>query len=144
MRLASGNVALTVASWAPIAESCPEGPTRLDREIRVGVPARRADGSGRRTAGRWVAPPAVAAVRFSGLRVVGRDSLERDSGRPREFLGALTTPRGPIGREQAGPPAGHPDGALGGCPSQARAILTGRPRIGHRPRRNPPSSSSRN
>ena len=37
------------------------------------------------------------------------------------------TPRGPIGREQAGSPAGHPDGALGGCPSQARAILTGRP-----------------
>ena len=29
------------------------------------------------------------------------------------------TPRGPIGREQAGPPASHPDGALGGCPSQS-------------------------
>ncbi|HEY5987931.1 MAG TPA: rhomboid-like protein [Streptosporangiaceae bacterium] len=28
------------------------------------------------------------------------------------------TPRGPIGREQAGPPAGQPDGALGGCPIQ--------------------------
>src|SRR5215211_8491518 len=92
MRLASGNAALTATSWGPIVKSCPEGPTRLDREIRVGVPARRADGSGRRTAGRWVAPPAVAAVRFSGLRVVGRDSLERDSGRPREFLGALMTP----------------------------------------------------
>jgi hypothetical protein len=26
------------------------------------------------------------------------------------------TPRSPIGREQAGPPAGHPDGVLGGCP----------------------------
>jgi hypothetical protein len=26
------------------------------------------------------------------------------------------TPRGPIGREQAGSPASHPDGALGGCP----------------------------
>src|SRR5215216_6034993 len=119
MRLASGNAALTATSWGPSVESCPEGPTRLDREIWVGVPARRADGSGRRTAGRWVAPPAVAAVRFSGLRVVGRDSLERDSGRPWEFLGALTTPRGPIGREQAGSPAGHPDGALGGCPSQS-------------------------
>src|SRR5215217_6723283 len=116
MRLASGNAALTATSWGPIVKSCPEGPTRLDREIRVGVPARRADGSGRRTAGRWVAPPTVAAVRFSGLRVVGRDSLERDSGRPWEFLGALMTPRSPIGREQAGPPAGHPDGALGGCP----------------------------
>jgi hypothetical protein len=67
----------------------------LDREIRVGVPARRTDGSGRRTAGRWVAPPAVAAVRSSGLRVVGRDSLERDSGRSWEFLGALMTPRSP-------------------------------------------------
>jgi hypothetical protein len=127
MRLASGNVALTATSWGPNVESCPEGPTRLDREIRVGVPARRADGSGRRTAGRWVAPPAVAAVRFSGLRVVGRDSLERDSGRPREFLGALMTPRGPIGREQAGSPASHPDGVLGGRPSQVRAILTGHP-----------------
>jgi hypothetical protein len=28
-------------------------------------------------------------------------------------------PQGPIGREQAGSPAGHPDGALGGCPSQS-------------------------
>ena len=37
------------------------------------------------------------------------------------------TPRGPIGREQAGSLAGHPDGALGGCPSQVRASLTGRP-----------------
>jgi hypothetical protein len=118
-RLTSRTVSLTATSWAPSVESCPEGPTRLDREIRVGVPARGADGSGRRTAGRWVAPPAVAAVRFSGLRVVGRDSLERDSGRPWEFLGALMTPRGPIGREQAGSPAGHPDGALGGCPSQS-------------------------
>jgi hypothetical protein len=103
-RLASGNLALMATSYAPTVEGCPEGPTRLDREIRVGVPARRTDGSGRRTAGRWVAPPAVAAVRFSGLRVVGRDSLERDSGRPREFLGALMTPRGPsAGSRQARP-----------------------------------------
>jgi hypothetical protein len=29
------------------------------------------------------------------------------------------TPRGPIGREQAGSPAGHSDGALGGCPSHS-------------------------
>src|SRR4029450_1433513 len=65
MRLASRTVALTATSWAPSVESSPEGPTRLDREIRVGVPARRADGSGRRTAGRWVAPPAVAAERFT-------------------------------------------------------------------------------
>jgi hypothetical protein len=100
----------------------------LDREIWVGVPARRADGSGRRTAGRWVAPPAVAAVRFKRPSGRGTRPLERDSGRPWEFLGALMTPRGPIGREQAGPPAGRPDGALGGCRSQVRAILTGRPR----------------
>jgi hypothetical protein len=32
MRLASGNLALTATSWAPNVESCPEGPTRLDRE----------------------------------------------------------------------------------------------------------------
>jgi hypothetical protein len=32
MRLASGNVALTATSWAPNIKSCPEGPTRLDRE----------------------------------------------------------------------------------------------------------------
>src|SRR5215218_9261828 len=113
MRLASGNAALTATSWGPIVKSCPEGPTRLDREIRVGVPAGRADGSGRRTAGRWVAQPAVAAVSSSGLRVVGRDSLERGSGRPREFLGALMTPRGPIGREQAGSPAVNRTGFLG-------------------------------
>jgi hypothetical protein len=33
------------------------------------------------------------------------------------------TPRGPIGREQAGSPASHPDGALGGCPCRS----SGRP-----------------
>src|SRR5215207_7497242 len=128
MRLASGNVALTVASWAPIAESCPEGPTRLDREIRVGVPARRADGSGRRTAGRWVAPPAVAAVRFkrpSGRRTrLWRARLGKAVGVPR----CADDPRGPIGREEAGSPVGHPDGVPGGRRSQVRAILTGRPR----------------
>jgi hypothetical protein len=32
MRLASRTVALTATSWAPSVESCPEGPTRLDRE----------------------------------------------------------------------------------------------------------------
>jgi hypothetical protein len=130
MRLASGNVALTTASWAPNVESCPEGPTRLDREIRVGVPARRADGSGRRTAGRWVAPPAVAAVRFkrpSGRRTrLSRARLGKAARVPR----GADDPQGPIGREQAGSPAGQPDGVLGGCPSQVRAILTGRPYSG--------------
>ena len=58
---------------------------------------------------------------------MGRDSLERDSGRPWEFLGALMTPRGPIGREQAGSPAGHSDGALGGCPSHSSGHPHGRP-----------------
>src|SRR4029453_736706 len=135
MRLASRTVALTATSWAPSVESCPEGPTRLDREIRVGVPARRADGSGRRTAGRWVAPPAVAAVRFSGLGVVGRDSLERDSGRPREFLGALMTPRGPIAGT-GGFARRQPDGFLG-------VVLTGAlARIGHLPRAIPVPAAS--
>jgi hypothetical protein len=103
----------------------------LDREIRVGAPARRADGSGRRTAGRWVAPPAVAAVRFkrpSGRRTrLSRARLGTAARVPR----GTDDPQGPIGREQAGSPAGHPDGALGGRPSQVpqvRAILTGRRR----------------
>jgi hypothetical protein len=99
----------------------------LDREIRVGVPARRTDGSGRRTAGRWVAPPAVAAVRSSGLRVVGRDSLERDSGRSWEFLGALMTPRGPsAGSRRVRPPATR-TGLLGVVLLRVQAVLTGRP-----------------
>src|ERR687892_2511012 len=71
------------------------------------------------------------------------NSLERDSGRPWEFLGALMTPRGPIGREQAGSPAGHPDGALGGCPSQVRAILTGRPRQDRPPTKVVPAQQHR-
>jgi hypothetical protein len=119
----------------------------LDREIWVGVPARRADGFGRRTAGRWVAPPAVAAVRFSGLRVVGRDSLERDSGRSWEFLGALMTPRGPsAGSRRVRPPATR-TGLLGvvllsfGRPGGPRrhAVWT---RVRHRPvlrRHRPPA-----
>jgi hypothetical protein len=82
-------------------------------------PARRTDGSGRRTAGRWVAPPAVAAVRFkrpSGRRTrLSRARLGKATGVPR----GADDPQGPIGREQAGSPAGHPDGVLGGCPSQS-------------------------
>src|SRR5215216_7605084 len=143
MRLASGNAALTATSWGPIVKSCPEGPTRLDREIRVGVPARRADGSGRRTAGRWVAPPAVAAVRFSGLRVVGRELSRARLGKAVGVPRGADDPRGPIGREQAGSPARHPDGALGGCPSQGQAILTGRPRQDWRSSRAGPPSSIR-
>jgi len=109
MRLASGNVALTTASWAPSVESCPEGPTRLDREIRVGVPARRADGSGRRTAGRWVAPPAVAAVRFkrpSGRRTrLSRARLGKAARVPR----GADDPQGPH-RPGAGGFARRPPG----------------------------------
>src|SRR5215216_6644571 len=109
MRLASGNAALTATSWGPIVKSCPEGPTRLDREIRVGVPARRADGSGRRTAGRWVAPPAVAAVRFkrpSGRRTrLSRARLGKATGVPR----GADDPQGP-NRPGAGGFARRPPG----------------------------------
>jgi len=142
MRLASGNGALTATSWGPSVESCPEGPTRLDREIRVGVPARRADGSGRRTAGRWVAPSAVAAVRFKrpsgrGTRL-SRARLGKATGVPR----GADDPQGPIGREQAGSPVRHPDGALGGCPSQSSGHPHRAPaRIGHLPRWDPPAAS---
>src|SRR5215207_478382 len=145
MRLASGNVALTVASWAPIAESCPEGPTRLDREIRVGVPARRADGSGRRTAGRWVAPPAVAAVRFKrpsgrGTRL-SRARLGKAVGVPR----GADDPQGP-NRPGAGGFARRPlgRGSWGLSFSEFGPSSPGaRARIGHLPRRNPPSSTRR-
>src|SRR5829696_1438020 len=109
MRLASGNAALTATSWGPNVESCPEGPTRLDREIRVGAPARRADGSGRRTAGRWVAPPAVATVRFmrpSGRRTrLSRARLGKAVGVPR----GADDPQGP-NRPGAGGFARRPPG----------------------------------
>jgi hypothetical protein len=81
----------------------------LDREIRVGVPARRADGSGRRTAGRWVAPPAVAAVRFkrpSGRRTrLSRARLGTAVGVPR----GADDPQGP-NRPGAGGFARRPPG----------------------------------
>src|SRR5215216_5095859 len=109
MRLASGNAALTATSWGPIVKSCPEGPTRLDREIRVGVPARRADGSGRRTAGRWVAPPAVAAVRFSGLRVVERERSRARLGKATGVPRGADDPQGP-NRPGAGGFARRPPG----------------------------------
>jgi hypothetical protein len=109
MRLASRNVALTVTSWTPSIRSCPEGPTRLDREIRVGVPARRTDGSGRRTAGRWVAQPAVTAVRFkrpSGRRTrLSRARLGKAAGVPR----GADDPQGP-NRPGAGGLARRPPG----------------------------------
>jgi hypothetical protein len=109
MRLASRNVALTVTSWTPSIRSCPEGPTRLDREIRVGVPARRTDGSGRRTAGRWVAQPAVTAVRFkrpSGRRTrLSRARLGKATGVPR----GADDPQGP-NRPGAGGFARRPPG----------------------------------
>jgi hypothetical protein len=109
MRLVSGNVALTATPWSPSVKSCPEGPTRLDREIRVGVPARRTDGSGRRTAGRWVAQPAVTAVRFkrpSGRRTrLSRARLGKAAGVPR----GADDPQGP-NRPGAGGFARRPPG----------------------------------
>jgi hypothetical protein len=117
----------------------------LDREIRVGVPARRADGSGRRTAGRWVAPPAVGTVRFtrpSGRRTrLSRARLGKAAGVPR----GADDPQGP-NRPGAGGSARRPLGrgswglsfsAFGPSSPGARA------RIGHRPRRDPPSSIRR-
>jgi hypothetical protein len=81
----------------------------LDREIRVGAPARRADGSGRRTAGRWVAPPAVATVRFkrpSGRRTrLSRARLGKATGVPR----GADDPQGP-NRPGAGGFARRPPG----------------------------------
>ena len=114
----------------------------MDREIRVGVPARRADGSGRRTAGRWVAPPAVAAVRFtrpSGRRTrLSRARLGKAVGVPR----GADDPQGP-NRPGAGGFARRPPGRgswglslLKFGPSSPGA----RARIGHLPRRDPPSS----
>jgi hypothetical protein len=103
---------------------------------------RRADGPGRRTAGRWVAPPAVAAVRFkrpTGRRTrLSRARLGKAVGVPR----ALMTLTGPIGREQAGSPAIK--GFLGVVllklgPSSRSAHA----RTGHQPRRHPPSSIRR-
>src|SRR5215207_5487230 len=144
MRLASGNVALTVASWAPIAESCPEGPTRLDREIRVGVPARRADGSGRRTAGRWVAPPAVATVRFtrpSGRRTrLSRARLGKAAGVPR----GADDPQGPNRPGAGGSARSSPGrGSWGLSFSEFRPSSPGaRARIGHLPRRDRPAASA--
>ena len=145
MRLASGNVALTATPWSPSVESCPEGPTRLDREIRVGVPARRADGSGRRTAGRWVAPPAVAAVRFkrpSGRRTrLSRARLGKATGVPR----GADDPQGP-NRPGAGGFARRPPGrgSWGLSFSEFGPSSPGaHARIGHPPRRDPPTSIRR-
>jgi hypothetical protein len=54
------------------------------------------------------------------------------------------TPRGPVGREQAGPPARHPDGALGGCPSiEFGPASPGRPRQDRPLTRAGPASSIR-
>jgi hypothetical protein len=81
----------------------------LDREIRVGAPARRADGSGRRTAGRWVAPPTVATVRFSGLRVVGRELSRARLGKAVGVPRGADDPQGP-NRPGAGGFARRPPG----------------------------------
>ena len=117
----------------------------MDREIRVGVPARRADGSGRRTAGRWVAPPAVAAVRFkrpSGRRTrLSRARLGKATGVPR----GADDPQGP-NRPGAGGFARRPPGrgSWGLSFSEFGPSSPGaRVRIGHRPRRDPPSSIRR-
>jgi hypothetical protein len=68
-----------------------------------------------RTANRWAVGSATrrAAVRFkrpSGRRTrLSRARLGTAAGVPR----GADDPQGPIGREQAGSPAGHPDGFLG-------------------------------
>jgi hypothetical protein len=109
----------------------------LDREIRVGVPARRADGSGRRTAGRWVAPPAVATVRFkrpSGRRTrLSRARLGKAARVPR----GADDPQGP-NRPGAGGFARRPPGrgSWGLSFSEFRPSSPGaRVRIGCLPRR---------
>jgi hypothetical protein len=84
-----------------------------------------------RTANRWTVGKRTrrAAVRFkrpSGRRTrLSRARLGKAAGVPR----GADDPQGP-NRPGAGgfSPAGHPDGTLGGCPSQVRATLTGRPR----------------
>jgi hypothetical protein len=141
-RLASGNVALTATSWSLSVRSCPEGPTWLDREIRVGAPARRADGSGRRTAGRWVCAIPVSVVRSSGLRVAGRDSRERGPGRPWNVPRGTDDPRGP-NRPGAGGFARRSTGRGSWGLSLFRfgsSSRDARVRIGHLPGRYPPSS----
>ena len=52
-------------------------------------------------------------------------------------------PQGPIGREQAGPPARHPDGALGGCPSHSSGHPHRAPAPGSAPTKADPPSSRR-
>jgi hypothetical protein len=92
--VASGNIALT-RPRPPSEFRFARGADALDREIRVGAPARRADGSGRRTAGRWVAPPTVATVRFSGLRVVGRELSRARLGKAVGVPRGADDPQGP-------------------------------------------------
>ncbi len=58
MRLASGNVALTATIWAPSVESCPEGPTRLDRESGLEfLPEGPTGPDGEPLGGGWRHPP---------------------------------------------------------------------------------------
>jgi hypothetical protein len=91
------------ASFSGLANH--SSPGGMGREFQAGLawphaPADggRADGSGRRVAEDGYAQPVVPRRGPSGLWVVGRDFRESFSGRPREFLGAPMTPRGPIGR----------------------------------------------
>jgi len=131
---------LTATSWVPTVSSCPEGPTRLDREIRVGAPARRADGPERRTAGRWVCAAPVAVVRSkrpSGRRTrLSRARLGKAVGVPR----GTDDPQGPNRPGAGGFAHRQPDGALGGCLCASSALLTGA-RTG-RPRQDRPAASA--
>jgi hypothetical protein len=155
------EVILPVASWAYasgqrepcldghlVGSYCQELPRGADA---VGPgnpgwsPARRTDGSGRRTAGRWVAPPAVAAVRSSGLRVVGRDSSRARLGKAVGVPRGADDPQGP-NRPGAGGFASRPPGRgpWGLSLSEFGSSSPGaRARIGHLPRRDPPSSIRR-
>jgi hypothetical protein len=124
--------------------SCPEGPTRLDRETRVGAPARRADGPGRRTAGRWVCATPVAVVRFtrpSGRRTrLSRARLGKAKGVPR----GTDDPQGP-NRPGAGGFARRSTGRGSwglSFSSSSHPHGCARARISHRPRRYPPVASA--
>jgi hypothetical protein len=98
-----------------------------------------------RTANRWAVGGATRRVAVRFKRLSGRRTrLSRDSGRPWEFFGALMTPRGPIGREQAGSPAVNRTGFLGVVllkfgPSSPGAYA----RTGHLPTRYPTNNICR-
>jgi hypothetical protein len=139
-RLITGNsmeVIQPVMSWTyasgqrkrrldshPVNSYCRKLPRGADA-VGPGNPGWSSCQKGRRvrTANRWAVGGATRRCggevqRPSGRRTrLSRARLGKVVGVPR----GADDPQGPIGREQAGSPAGHPDGALGGCPSQLRA-----------------------